>query len=122
MKEWLIILVMGVVILAGGFYGLRQMTLQAKQIEDLRKAADDQLKLTQTAQEAALQAQNTQTIIIRERDRAHEEIEAAVGSDQVVSLDAWRAARGAVVRMREQAGHAPAADRGGEPSQPGPGL
>jgi len=75
---------------------------KAKQ-DAAEKFAKDTAELSRRASEADAQVGRTETIVIRETADAARAIEAAPGSGNVVDLDAWRAARGAVERMRQPA-------------------
>ena len=122
MREFIILLILAAIVGGGGWATIQHMQRQERRIEELTKAIETQGRLAESAQRAAQEAAAKQTIIVRERDHAREEIQSAVGAGEMVPPDVWRATRDAILRMREQAGAA-SQDRGGsQPSQPVAGL
>lgn len=113
MRELIIIAILIGVLIFGGIFAWRRFEAQESTIRDLNKRIEEQTALAASAVRVAEENAKSQTIIIRERDRAREEITTAVGAGEVVPLDVWRATRGSIERMRREAGEDPAvADRG----------
>jgi len=122
LREFLFLLAVCAIVGGGGWAMVQHMQRQEKRIEELTQAIETQGRLVESAQRAAQEASARQTVIVRERDHAREEIKTAVGSGEMVPPDVWRATRDAIQRMRDQAGSA-AQNRGGNAaSQPAAGL
>jgi hypothetical protein len=84
------------------------MQAQDALIKDLRARVETSDRLAQSEDRATSQVIERQTVILRERDRAKDEITQAMGSGAVVPAPVWSAARLAIERMREQTHPGPA--------------
>ena len=79
------------------------VALSKAQVKAAEKYASDTAKMANDFAAAQQGLQRTERIVIKESADARREIEAAPGAGDVVDLDAWRAARGAILRMRKPA-------------------
>jgi hypothetical protein len=108
MREFLFLLLAAAVIGGGGWALLERLKAQDALIKDLRARVETGDRLAQSEDRATTEVIERQTVILRERDRAKDEITQAVGSSAVVPAPVWSAARIAIERMRQQAHPGPA--------------